>query len=47
MSDLLHVQVIRAKAKDLKYIFEAPKLKIAENERVKIPDLSEVVDTYG
>lgn len=33
---------IRSQAGDLLYILEAPKLKIKEEERLKIPDLSEV-----
>lgn len=37
---------IRKQAADLRYIFEAPKLKIGENERVKVPVLDEV-DKYG
>ena len=33
---------IRSQAADLLYILEAPKLKISKEERLKIPDLSEV-----
>jgi hypothetical protein len=35
-------QSIRKQATDLRYIFEAPKLKIGDDERVSIPDLSDV-----
>eukprot|EP00241_Pyramimonas_parkeae_P013085 CAMPEP_0114245490 /NCGR_PEP_ID=MMETSP0058-20121206/11926_1 /TAXON_ID=36894 /ORGANISM="Pyramimonas parkeae, CCMP726" /LENGTH=287 /DNA_ID=CAMNT_0001358551 /DNA_START=210 /DNA_END=1073 /DNA_ORIENTATION=+ len=39
---------IRSQARDLRYIFEAPKLKISDKERVKIPDLAETFDDkYG
>jgi hypothetical protein len=34
-------QSIRKQATDLRYIFEAPKLKIGDDERVSIPDLSD------
>jgi hypothetical protein len=34
-------QMIRKQATDLRYIFQAPKLKIGDDERVSIPDLSD------
>eukprot|EP00238_Polyblepharides_amylifera_P012009 CAMPEP_0196597670 /NCGR_PEP_ID=MMETSP1081-20130531/92445_1 /TAXON_ID=36882 /ORGANISM="Pyramimonas amylifera, Strain CCMP720" /LENGTH=258 /DNA_ID=CAMNT_0041923155 /DNA_START=108 /DNA_END=884 /DNA_ORIENTATION=+ len=38
--------VVRKKAQELRYIFEAPALKINENERVKIKTLDDM-DSYG
>jgi uncharacterized protein (DUF362 family) len=40
--DVVQCQLIRKQATQLKFISEAPKLKINKDERVLIPDLSDL-----